>query len=95
MSDMERNKGKLIKTSMSVVEFLYPDVDIDDLEWETDGKYVCISGQVYEVVWEIERDTDCSYFVDVKVNDDGSIDFHTYHYNGSAHWTELLEGKLK
>jgi hypothetical protein len=29
------------------------------------------------------------------INNDGSIDFLTYHYNGGAFWTEVLEQKLK
>ena len=29
-----------------------------------------------------------------RVNEDGSIDFHTYHYNGGGHWTEVVEEAL-
>jgi hypothetical protein len=49
---------------------------------------------VYSVEWEIKRGTSCPEFADVKVNEDGSIDFHTYHYNGGGHWSEIVEDEL-
>lgn len=95
MSDMERNKGKLIPSSMEEVLESFPDASIGDLPWDTDGKYTVISGVVYEVEWEVDGEVDFQEFVDVSKNEDGSFNFHTYHYNGGAHWTELLEDKLK
>lgn len=29
------------------------------------------------------------------VQDNGDIHFETYHYNGGAHWTEVVEGALR
>ena len=60
----------------------------------TENGFAVIDGEVYEVQWEVERDNDVPEFADVCVNEDGSIDFHTYHYNGGAHWTEVIEGAL-
>lgn len=90
MSDMERNKGKLIPVNIDTENFT--DEDFDTL---FENNIYIIDGEPYEVVWEVRRDTSSSDFADVKVNEDGSIDFHTYHYNGGAYWTEVVEDALK
>lgn len=108
MSEYERNKGKLIPLSQqefidlvneNVKDFKnnpytckadkFLDHIIHDLE-----DYQYINGVVYKIVWEVRRDQDMD-FIDVKVNDDGTVDFHTFHYNGGAHWSELIEWSLK
>lgn len=94
MSTIERNKGKLIPVTLEDWIKDFPDADYDDLEWDTDGKYVRIEDNVYKVQWEVERELDCDYFADVVENIDGSINFHTLHYNGAAHWTEVVEQGL-
>lgn len=89
MSTIERNKGKLIPQNIDTGLF-----DAEAFEAYEENGFVIIDGEIYAVQWEVERDTDCDYFADVKVNEDGSIDFHTMHYNGGAHWTEVVEGAL-
>lgn len=89
MSEMERNKGKLVPTGIDTENF-----SDEDFETYMDNGFELIDGELYEVMWEVKRETDCSYFADVKINEDGSIDFHTLHYNGGGHWTEIIEEAL-
>lgn len=90
MSTIERNKGKLIRANIDTEN--YTDEDFDTLH---ENGFVLVDGEIYEVEWEVKAEKDCSYFADVKVNTDGSIDFHTLHYNGGAYWTEVIEGALE
>lgn len=89
MSDYERNKGKLIPTGVDTENF----TDEEYEAYEENG-FAVIDGEVYEVRWEVQRQNDVPDFAEVKVYEDGTIDFHTYHYNGGAHWTEVVEGAL-
>lgn len=111
MSDYERNKGKLIpfKLTEEVAKKLvidagyrldkeyyksYKEQVTEDYTWF--DPYLCKVGDGwYKVVWEVEAETDAPEFVDVKENEDGTIDFHSYHYNGGGHWTEVVERALK
>jgi hypothetical protein len=86
---MERNKGKLIPVNINTEN--YTSEDFDTL---AENNMYVIGGKVYKVEWEVEGETDYIDFADVKVNSDGSIDFHTLHYNGGAFWTEVIEEKL-
>jgi hypothetical protein len=96
MSSMERNKGKLIPTTWDEIVKEFPEAEAYDLCWTTNDKYQQINGQFYKVCYSIKRDTEnCFEFSEVTVNQDGSVCFHTYHYNGGADWTELVEDKLK
>lgn len=96
MSDYERNKGKLEKVSAEAIKNEFPDVDFDDLPWTTDGKYEKVGEGFYRVYWEVNGATDVPKFAEVSESPDGRfIDFHTYHYNGGAHWTEVVEDALK
>lgn len=96
MSSIERNKGVLREVTVHQIRDEFPDVDLNDLGWDTSGKYVRIGGNYYEVFWEVRGEEDCSYFCEVEKDDrNGSIHFHTLHYNGGAYWTELLEEELK
>lgn len=88
MSEVERNKGRLIPTDIDTEHFT--DDNWDDVYSEG---MVCIDGELYTVEWEVESEIDYD-FVEVKENADGSIDFHTMHYNGGAHWAEVVEHKL-
>lgn len=88
MSDYERNKGKLIPTGIDTENF--SEEDFDNL---FDNGYVEVDGEIYKVEWEIRRG-DFEGFAEVSENEDGSIDFHTYHYNGGAHWSEVVENAL-
>lgn len=89
MSDMERNKGKLIPVEIET-EHLTDD-DIDDL---VDNDFVRIDGDWYRVEFEVKGETEFPAFSDVTKNEDGTISFHTYHYNGGAYWTEVIEWEL-
>lgn len=89
MSDYERNKGKLIPIHIDTEHFT-------DEEWETyeENGFAVIDGEIYEVQWEVKQENDVPEFAQVSKNPDGTIDFHTYHYNGGAHWTEVVENAL-
>lgn len=89
MSEVERNKGKLIPTGIDTEH--YTEDDFDNL---FENGFAEIDGEIYEVQWEVKRDTNSDYFADVNVNTDGSIDFHTMHYNGGGHWVEVVEYAL-
>lgn len=109
MSDMEHNKGKLIPFELtepvarSLVEAKKEDLDgfyetyreqvMDDYTWY-DEDLACINNKFYKVEWEVRRG-ELYDFAQVKRNDDGSIDFNTYHYNGGGHWTEIVENALE
>ncbi len=86
---MERNKGKLIPTGIDTDN--YTDDDFDTL---AENNMYVINGEVYRVQWEVNREKDCNYFADVKVNPSGTIDFHMMHYNGGGFWTEVIEDAL-
>lgn len=89
MSEYERNKGKLIPVDVDTEHFTD-----DDYQTYFENGYVSIDNEIYEVQWEIQGSRDVPDFSEVKRNEDGSIDFHTYHYNGGAHWIEVVEWSL-
>lgn len=90
MSDMERNKGKLIPQYIDTEGF-----DEGAFEAYEENGFVVIDNEIYAVEWEIRRQTDCYDFADVSVDKQtGVIDFHTYHYNGGGHWTEVVQDAL-
>lgn len=93
MSEMERNKGKLIPTTDHITIESFDGED----EWRDylyDNGLMYIHGVVYRVEYEIKRG-DCYGFSEVTKNDDGSIDFHTMHYNGGGCLEEVLEDALE
>lgn len=90
MSDMERNKGKLVPTGVDTEHFTEEDFDT-----YSENGFAVMDGEVYEVIWDVKGDTDCCEFAEVTENEDGSIDFHTMHYNGGAYWLEVIEDQLK
>lgn len=110
MSDMEHSKGKLIPFNltedvarelvmtkfgeyyMGLPDYYHSHFDMvdDDPEY---FKLAKINGKFYKVEWEI-REGELYGFADVKANEDGTIDFDTWHYNGGAHWTEVVECAL-
>jgi hypothetical protein len=90
MSDMEHNKGKLIP------HFKANEMQEDHLEDWLDENYedfTLIGDTVYKVEWKIKRG-ELYDFAYVDKNEDGSINFNTYHYNGGGHWTEVVEEAL-
>jgi len=75
MSEMERNKGKLISVSVDTENFTDEDYDT----YRENG-FMVIDGEIFEVEWEVKGDTDPVLY-EVIDNPDGTIDFHTHHYN--------------
>lgn len=71
MSEMERNKGKLIPVGVDTSDF-----SEDDFDTYRENGFIEVDGEIYEVEWEVRRDSDSVEFADVQVNRDGSIDFH-------------------
>jgi len=97
MSRMEYNKGELTLSSMDEVLQKYPEASVDDLEWETDQEYVQLNGEIYKVKWEVNRgdEPDVPELIQFHHTEEGSIKFTTYHYNGGANWTEIVEKGFK
>lgn len=92
MSDMEHNKGKLIPVEL---DQKYLELDGWDLQEVLEEKGLeMIDGQAYKVEWEVQRG-ELYGFAYVDKNEDGTIDFNTYHYNGGGHWTEVVERALE
>lgn len=110
MSNMEHNKGKLIPFHLTedVARELATDNFGEDFELpEYYNSYfemvaddpeffglAVIDLKFYKIEWEI-RCGELYHFAHVDENKDGSISFNTYHYNGSGHWTEVVEGALR
>lgn len=110
MSDYERNKGLLVPFNMHE-EFARDAILVkgeersgynscveqvsDDPGWYFDESIIKMGNKWYEVIWEIQGVNDAPEFALAQKQEDGSIEFHTYHYNGGAHWTEVVERALK
>lgn len=57
-----------------------------------DYGYCIIDKNVYSVVnHEVDNEPD---YCNIRCMGAGVFEIETYHYSASAHWTELLEGKL-
>lgn len=67
----------------------------DDPTWYLNEDIIRMGNNWYEVIWEVHGENDIPEYAEAFKHDDGSIEFHTYHYNGGAHWTEVVEGALK
>ncbi len=101
MSDYERNKGKLIPTTLDEIKQECPKIAGEEEEEEDSyldrifysDQYVEIQDTLYRIEWEVYGEN-CYDFADVKKNEDGTINFHTLHYNGGGHWTEVVEDAL-
>lgn len=108
MSEYEFNKGTLVPVSVDRVkkkvkqhpEFgNFWDVEVaDDLR---EAVYECLGDDFVELngSWYALEDhvSNSNYdnICELVRCDDGSIGFVTHHYNGCAHWVELVESKLK
>ena len=107
MSEVEVNKGKLIPIEIKDKEEFakqyvtklhswnktYWDRFKDEEIYDTDYEYM--NGQIYKVEWEIKGGEPSDHFCEVNENEDGSIEFHTMHYNGGGHWTEVVDEGIK
>lgn len=89
MSDYERNKGKLLPIDVDTEHFTD-----DEFDAYRENGFIVIDNEIYKVVWEVQRFRDYVEFADVEQTEDGTIHFHTLHYNGGGHWTEVVEGAL-
>jgi hypothetical protein len=89
MSEMERNKGILKYVPIDTEDFTEEDFDT-----YREAGFLVIDDEVWEVKYEVERDSDCCGFTDIKVNSDGTYYFHTYHYNGGGSLEEVLSTGL-
>lgn len=89
MSDMEHNKGRLIPQPIDTELF-----DEEAFETYEESGFVVIDREIYTVEWEVQRG-ELYGFADVIENEDGSISFNTWHYNGGAHWTEVVTNALE
>lgn len=108
MSRMELNKGKMIPVDQTVSQLAEENVrDTDDWQkycktkeeaflWDiSDYGYCSINGKIYKPDFTIEAGDFEDGFAEVNVNQDGSIDFHTFHYNGGGSLEEVIEMQLK
>ena len=105
MSQMEYNKGKLVLETRSVEEVaeevvvLLPNwytskVDYFNDDAIYDSNYTYINGTLHRVEWEV-RKGELDELRNVEVEDNGDINFETYHYNGGGDWVEVVESCLK
>lgn len=102
MSELERNKGKLYPVRYDIVKEkaidkmgdLYDDVDMMIDEFCCESNYTKIGNQFYRCEFEVESEKDID-LCDVDKNIDGTIEFHTIHYNGGGSLEEVIESGLK
>lgn len=104
MSQYERNRGKLIPVKgdlEDLAEELIKEVDdfyktkLDEfISDPSEFGYQLISGKYYKLEDHV-KDGEMDDYANVTVNDDGSLEFDTYHYNGGGHWTEMVESGLR
>ncbi len=107
MSRSERNTGKLVPLPIDNKELFAEQVvggcmatwasSFWDQLTDDPGMFgmAMIDNILYKVEFSVEGGEEIDEFCNIHKNEDGTFLFDTYHYNGSAHWTELLEGKLK
>ena len=105
MSDMEGWIGKAIPVYEGLSELdairqavIDSGATPDDDEWELKEQfydletYEFVDGQMYKLE---AKKLDPYGFVEGKLNDDGSVDFVLYWYNGGAGRNEVLEQAVK
>lgn len=90
MSSLERNKGKMTPTGVKTAGMSWEELD----EIYDSGDKIIVNGEVYSVEWEVYSETDDMSFSDVVKNEDGTITFHTIHYNGGGSLSEVIEQSL-
>ena len=106
MSDYERNTGKLYPKTEQEVQQALENIggfdDYDNLEEaatelyydsETEDQYLLINEGWYLLV-DHEKPNAYDSYCDITEHDD-HIEFSSYHYNGGAHFTELIEEALE
>lgn len=94
MSELERNRGNLY--CVGPASDVQGDMDCYEFSDYLEEKGMLkIGDNIYTIVWYVESDTDCSFFAEVTPDDDGTITFHTMHYNGGGSLEEVLEPYVK
>lgn len=94
MSSLERNRGNLYEVGLA--SEMQGDMDeFEFCDYLAEKDMLHIGDKIYTVVWYVKSDRDCSFFAEVKEQDDGTIDFHTMHYNGGGSLEEVLEPYIK
>lgn len=91
MSSLERNKGVANPVSYEVVEKEaikrywgdFGDLETCIGELMCDSDFMKLNGEYYTCEMTVDSDEDLN-LCDVVKNDDGSIEFHTIHYNGGG-----------
>jgi hypothetical protein len=56
-------------------------------------KYTKINNRYYKVE-DFEKNDYPPDLLTFNKNEDGSVEFSAYYYNGSCHWSELIENKI-
>jgi len=110
MSDTELNTGKLVPTHMNKQKALdlcgagYENIITDDPDTWVDAlneavydevfpQFIRLNGRWFRVDNHV-RTTELDGCT-VSENQDGTIDFHCVHYNGSGTWSEIVEEKIR
>ena len=105
MSEYEYNKGKLIplgpmdeerakKLIGGVPEWADSAINAINDEPEQYG-IAKLNSEYYKVEFETRGGCMLDEFCNIEKQDNGVIKFSTQHYNGGAHWSEVLENGLK
>jgi hypothetical protein len=105
MSGFELNTGILVEITMDKLNKLIQErgivadeyYDFRELvyeEFSENPEIIEVSGKYYEVKNHIHQYECYDNLCEITKLPDGSIKFLTYHHNGGAHWTELLEDEL-
>ena len=87
MSNMETNQGKLIPYRG---EFITEDMIDDPYEYDL----MRINDKFYHITWTVKAQSNEEGFAFVTENADGSIDFHTFHYNGGGCVSEVIQDEI-
>ena len=102
MSELERNKGVATPVSYEIVKEeaikryggVFDDLETCIGELMCDADFMKLNGQYYTCRLIVDSDKDLD-LCDVSLNEDGSVEFHTIHYNGGGSLEEVLESSLK
>lgn len=108
MSEMEYNKGRLILVSIDLESFAKEKASFsknkkaktDPVGWFTDAidddilPYLIYKDYVFEIDFNVRQGSLEDGFDRMTKDSEGIFSFETYHYNGGAHYTELLEEHL-